>query len=413
MRDETKPTSRRGDRRSEGERQATRRDSRSEGIRLRSVAHEGAGNGDDRDAEAVLAAHQPPLSFSLPEGTIQVASALNIAGVATYIFFKLGTWAVGDDTVDEHRGQKVPGKARHRDPVRSSHAYTAGRYGPKGVVLAVLLPFPFARRPWALPRLVAWYRSAEDNRRRGHPHQTPSALLRVRLQRRLRWFADRSFGFAGDSGLGNHAWAAFARRQGGRLTLVSSSHPSMASGFLLGFAFAFGWTPCIGPILAGVLAMAATSDTIMQGVFLLVIYSAGLAIPFLLTAAGINRFLRFYKNFRRWRESGWQRAMDDMGVSDAMIQRLCDQEEQYPQQFNAEAERILRVAQAHYRKSEPDHSRCLSAREWEQMYREGYGFEYRIWHLAQCLDCLCTVWDFGFGTGGSGDKPKTIFHVRP
>jgi cytochrome c-type biogenesis protein len=74
----------------------------------------------------------------------------------------------------------------------------------------------------------------------------------------------------------------------------------VASGFLLGFAFAFGWTPCIGPILAGVLAMAATSDTIGHGVFLLAIYSAGLAIPFLLTALGINQFLGFYQRFRRY-----------------------------------------------------------------------------------------------------------------
>ena len=74
----------------------------------------------------------------------------------------------------------------------------------------------------------------------------------------------------------------------------------VASGFLLGFAFAFGWTPCIGPILAGVLAMAATSDTITQGVFLLAVYSAGLAIPFLLTALGINQFLGFYQRFRRY-----------------------------------------------------------------------------------------------------------------
>lgn len=75
--------------------------------------------------------------------------------------------------------------------------------------------------------------------------------------------------------------------------------PGMASGFLLGFAFAFGWTPCIGPILAGVLAIAATSETIVRGVFLLAVYSAGLAIPFLLTALGISRFLHFYQRFRR------------------------------------------------------------------------------------------------------------------
>jgi cytochrome c-type biogenesis protein len=74
---------------------------------------------------------------------------------------------------------------------------------------------------------------------------------------------------------------------------------SSLSGFLLGFAFAFGWTPCIGPILTAVLTMAASADTVARGVFLLAIYSAGLAIPFLLTAMAINHFLRFYKRFRR------------------------------------------------------------------------------------------------------------------
>ena len=76
--------------------------------------------------------------------------------------------------------------------------------------------------------------------------------------------------------------------------------PGIWSGFLLGFAFAFGWTPCIGPILATVLALAAASDTIARGVLLLAVYSAGLAIPFLLTALGISQFMAFYQNFRKY-----------------------------------------------------------------------------------------------------------------
>ncbi len=75
--------------------------------------------------------------------------------------------------------------------------------------------------------------------------------------------------------------------------------PGIIGGFLMGFAFAFGWTPCIGPILAGVLAIAATRETIWQGIFLLACYSAGLAIPFLVTALAIGRFLKFYQRFRR------------------------------------------------------------------------------------------------------------------
>jgi cytochrome c-type biogenesis protein len=80
----------------------------------------------------------------------------------------------------------------------------------------------------------------------------------------------------------------------------SVNQPGIWSGFFLGFAFAFGWTPCIGPILATVLALAATSDTIARGVLLLAVYSAGLAIPFLLTALGISQFMAFYKNFRKY-----------------------------------------------------------------------------------------------------------------
>jgi cytochrome c-type biogenesis protein len=80
----------------------------------------------------------------------------------------------------------------------------------------------------------------------------------------------------------------------------ASTKPGLFSGFFLGFAFAFGWTPCIGPILATVLALAAASDTIARGILLLAVYSAGLAVPFLLTALGIGQFLKFYQRFRKY-----------------------------------------------------------------------------------------------------------------
>ena len=80
----------------------------------------------------------------------------------------------------------------------------------------------------------------------------------------------------------------------------SVAQPSAWSAFMLGFAFAFGWTPCIGPILTSVLALAAASNTIARGVLLLAVYSAGLAIPFLFTALGIGKFMTFYKNFRKY-----------------------------------------------------------------------------------------------------------------
>jgi cytochrome c-type biogenesis protein len=69
--------------------------------------------------------------------------------------------------------------------------------------------------------------------------------------------------------------------------------------FLVGLAFAFGWTPCIGPILAAILAVAGTQDTVGKGVQLLVAYSLGLGVPFLLTSLAIDRFFAAFARIRR------------------------------------------------------------------------------------------------------------------
>jgi cytochrome c-type biogenesis protein len=68
---------------------------------------------------------------------------------------------------------------------------------------------------------------------------------------------------------------------------------------LVGIAFAFGWTPCIGPILAAILAVAAAQDTVTQGVRLLAVYSLGLGLPFLATALAIDRFFAAFARIRR------------------------------------------------------------------------------------------------------------------
>ena len=73
----------------------------------------------------------------------------------------------------------------------------------------------------------------------------------------------------------------------------------MFGSFTLGIAFAAGWTPCIGPILGGIIGLAATSGGWRSGLVLSAFYSAGLAIPFLLTGLGINQFLGFYGKFRK------------------------------------------------------------------------------------------------------------------
>jgi hypothetical protein len=154
----------------------------------------------------------------------------------------------GDDTVDEHRGDKVHGKGCHRDPVRSTHSFTAYRWGHKWVVLTILVKFSFATRPWALPILVALYRAPEKGKGKGKKlkdktkakakqrarrkaeaakprHKTPSELMRQLLAVLIHWFPDRQFVFAGDGGYGTHALARFAHRHPRHLSLVSLFYP--------------------------------------------------------------------------------------------------------------------------------------------------------------------------------------------
>jgi len=69
---------------------------------------------------------------------------------------------------------------------------------------------------------------------------------------------------------------------------------------LLGAAFAFGWTPCVGPILGAILMYAGTLDNAAQGMWLLLAYSIGLGIPFILMAVGIGQFMRFLQRFKRY-----------------------------------------------------------------------------------------------------------------
>lgn len=86
---------------------------------------------------------------------------------------------------------------------------------------------------------------------------------------------------------------------------VKSRPLTWVGAYGVGAAFGFGWTPCIGPILAAILAVASVQETVAQGMGLLAVYSAGLGIPFLLTAAAVGAFLRMFsraKQYLRWVE---------------------------------------------------------------------------------------------------------------
>ena len=80
---------------------------------------------------------------------------------------------------------------------------------------------------------------------------------------------------------------------------INNYKPGLAGSFVVGLSFAFGWTPCIGPILGSILVLAATEESLGRGIMLLSSYSIGLAIPFILSGYLIQKFLIFSKNFKK------------------------------------------------------------------------------------------------------------------
>jgi len=81
--------------------------------------------------------------------------------------------------------------------------------------------------------------------------------------------------------------------------IQTNTNTNFYSPILIGMAFAFGWTPCIGPILGSILVLAATEESINKGIMLLIFYSLGLALPFILSGYLIQKFLIFSKNFKK------------------------------------------------------------------------------------------------------------------
>jgi hypothetical protein len=130
-----------------------------------------------------------------------------------------------DDTGAQHRGKRVYGKGRHRDPLRSTRTHNVWVWGHQWVVLTVNVKFPFCARPWALPVLCALYRTKEVNEREGRAHKTPIVLARQLMAALMHWFPGRRFILLGDGHYASHELAGFCRAHRRRLTLVSLFHP--------------------------------------------------------------------------------------------------------------------------------------------------------------------------------------------
>jgi hypothetical protein len=168
----------------------------------------------------------------------------------------------------------------------------------------------------------------------------------------------------------------------------------------------------LGQLIDGLLARAVISRDALIALYH---HCYGLGPGQIITVLGMSgsESQRIYKNFQRWRDSGWQRTIDDLGLTAGEINEFEQEQARHPQRFQSETERMIRFAQTHYRKSEPDHYPCLSRQEWADMCTQGYGSDYRIWHFALCLDCLQIACDAGGSRVGSIKKPRMEFHLRP
>ncbi|CTQ31350.1 cytochrome c biogenesis CcdA family protein [Jannaschia rubra] len=114
----------------------------------------------------------------------------------------------------------------------------------------------------------------------------------------LRWIAAALILLMGVHFLGVFKIGLLYRSFGQNRTAAPGGGGMMA-GYVIGLAFAFGWTPCVGPVLAAILFMAGSQESVSQGVILLLIYAIGMTAPFVLAAAFVGPFMRWMRRFRR------------------------------------------------------------------------------------------------------------------
>jgi hypothetical protein len=137
-------------------------------------------------------------------------------------------YLAADDTVDEHPGDQVYGKGCHRDAVRSSHSYTAFRWGHKWLVVFVLVAIPGASRLWALPIFVILCHSEKEDQKHGRRHRTPAQRLFQAMLVLRRWFPDRQFILAADGGFASHEMTSGIARRVAHTTYVSRFYANAA-----------------------------------------------------------------------------------------------------------------------------------------------------------------------------------------
>ena len=121
---------------------------------------------------------------------------------------------------------------------------------------------------------------------------------------------------------------------------------------------------------------------------------------------------RIYKNFARWRQKGWFQAAEEVGLTTQEVQTLGENQVVNPESFNQQVRENLETLLPFYRKSDPPYYPCLDDTKWQEMFREGYGFDYRMWHLPLCLSCMNVIAKVGDSFLLNPDISLN-FHVSP
>ncbi len=137
----------------------------------------------------------------------------------------------------------------------------------------------------------------------------------------------------------------------------------------------------LGRFLEGLLARAVLSRDALTALFYH-LYGWRQVQVVRILGLGSAESQRVYKSYERWRQGGWQRMLDTAGLSETDLASLEHAQQRGQEVFLAEAAQLAGLLQTHYRKSEPEHYPCLTRSQWSDLYRQGYGFDYRGWHLA-------------------------------
>ena len=123
---------------------------------------------------------------------------------------------------------------------------------------------------------------------------------------------------------------------------------------------------------------------------------------------------RIYKHFERWRQIGWHQAVEEVGLTDQELHSLAETQRSQPEVFHEDVRKILKTLTPFCRISDPPKNPCLKEEKWYEMFREGYGSEYRMWHLPLCQVCINTIAKFRNAFWLNATIPSQLhLHISP